>query len=397
MRDGHKIRRVGVGVFTLVMGLMLLKTPFWESPDVTGAGACTDEQLFEWAQGKGAYTENVVLGDFAFEDSTARGRYWWKRVRMRRGLMATKDLKRGDVVVSVPEDLLFSPQAANQTELREVLREVPDMDSFAILALFLLQERDKGAASAYWPYVCQMPRSFSTTAFWPLQQVLDAGTDSNVYLMTRRFEAALLQEYNKLMPLLFRLFPTRFSTRTHSFRSWVWAKTCVFSRNWGISDPRVPPNRSIGGIMSERWRGHVAYGSFSFAMVPVADLLNHDNGDQGNIAWLHSLAAGDIHGASRHFVDHSLPTSSRRRRQPHLAVVGASVPSCPCRVKRACLTRRLSKFAAQSHVRNCKVESQRACSRLLTAMYSCMQPARTTDAARRSSQPTETTAMLASR
>jgi hypothetical protein len=292
MRVRHTLRCAGLCILILSVGVVLRTRPPLDPSDQAGAGACTDERLFEWARGHGAFVENIALGEFAFEDYAAPGRHWWSRVRTRRGLMASRDLKQGDVVVAVPEELLFSPQAANRTELREVLHEVPGLDNFAILALFLLQESNKGTASAYWPYVCKMPQSFSTTAFWPLQQVLDAGTDSNVYLMTRRFEAALLQEYNRLMPLLFQLFPTRYSTKTHSFRSWVWAKTCVFSRNWGISDPRAPPNQSLpAGVMSEAWRGHVAYGSFSFVMAPVADLLNHDKGDQGNIAWLHSLVA----------------------------------------------------------------------------------------------------------
>ena len=335
MRVRHTLRCAGLCILILSVGVVLRTRPPLDPSDQAGAGACTDERLFEWARGHGAFVENIALGEFAFEDYAAPGRHWWSRVRTRRGLMASRDLKQGDVVVAVPEELLFSPQAANRTELREVLHEVPGLDNFAILALFLLQESNKGTASAYWPYVCKMPQSFSTTAFWPLQQVLDAGTDSNVYLMTRRFEAALLQEYNRLMPLLFQLFPTRYSTKTHSFRSWVWAKTCVFSRNWGISDPRAPPNQSLpAGVMSEAWRGHVAYGSFSFVMAPVADLLNHDKGDQGNIAWLHSLAAAGTHGAGPQ--DRSLgqqraeplSTGGARRRQPYFAVLGAPSPLC---------------------------------------------------------------------
>ena len=294
--------------------------------------ACSDAGLFEWARRRGAFTGNVELGEFAFEDHAApEGSQ--SRERTRRGLKAARDLQQGDVLVAVPYELLFSPQAANHTELRAVLASFPNLDSFAILALFLLQEREKGAASDYWPYLCMMPQSFGSTAFWPLARVLDAGKDSNLFLMTRRLEAALQQEYNKLMPLLFHLFPSRYNAKTHSFPLWVWAKTIVFSRNWGISDPQAPPSTSLpGGTMSESWRGHVAYGSFSFVMVPVADMLNHDNGDQSNIAWLH--AGGDRPHAFSTAAAHafstaaaSAPAASSARH--HFAVVGLSSDFAP--------------------------------------------------------------------
>ena len=104
------------------------------------APACSDAALFEWARRRGAFTANVELGEFAFEDHAApEGSH--ARAHTRRGLMAARDLQQGDILVAVPEELLFSPQAANQTELRPVLASFPNLDSFAILALFLLQER----------------------------------------------------------------------------------------------------------------------------------------------------------------------------------------------------------------------------------------------------------------
>jgi len=46
------------------------------------------------------------------------------QVRKRRGLMAAEALRKGDVIVSVPQSLLFSPQTANRTgSKRETDRE----------------------------------------------------------------------------------------------------------------------------------------------------------------------------------------------------------------------------------------------------------------------------------
>jgi len=274
--------RVGVG--SVLCTILLLSIYLAQA---TLDSECTDENLFKWARRRGALTENVELGDFAFEQHTAPETSWIRRIRKRRGLMAAKALRRGDVIVSVPEDLLFSPQAANRTELQEVIAKVPELDSFAILALFLLQETAKGARSEYWPYLCKMPKTFQSTPFWPSSQVLAYGNTSNLYLQTRRLHAALWQEYNKFIPLLTHLFPSHVNEHTHSFARWVWAKMCIFSRNWGVSDPSREPEHK-NRVMAEPWRGHVAYGLWSNVMVPIADMLNHDNYDESNIAWLYS-------------------------------------------------------------------------------------------------------------
>ena len=228
LMEGQKCTRWAGALRALVL-LALVAPTAVASPAFEGE--CSDEQLFAWARQHGVDIDNVVLGEFAFESPMAGGETWLARVRKRRGLMAAVPMKRGDVVLSVPEEVLFSVAAANKTELSEIIGQF-SLDSYAILALFLLQETNKGHSSRYWPYLCQMPSSFQTTPYWPMSQILQAGNTSNLYLQTRRLQVALQQEYNRLIPMLTHLFPAHVNPATHSFRRWVWAKTCVFSRNW---------------------------------------------------------------------------------------------------------------------------------------------------------------------
>lgn len=221
---------LGAGALRALVLLALVAPTAVASPAFEGE--CSDERLFAWARQHGADIDNVVLGEFAFESQMAGGeRTWLARLRKRRGLMAAVHMKRGDVVLSVPEEALFSVAAANKTELSEIIGQF-NLDSYTILALFLLQETNKGQNSRYWPYLCQMPSSFQTTPYWPISQILQAGNTSNQYLQTRRLQVALQQDYNRLIPMLTHLFPAHVHPATHSFRRWVWAKTCVFSRNW---------------------------------------------------------------------------------------------------------------------------------------------------------------------
>lgn len=204
-------------------------------------------------------------------------------------MRAARRIAKGEVVLSVPINITFSAENAKQTDLRDVI-ETLKLDQYVSMALMLLQERSKGTASPYFPYVCKIPGTFETTIFWPFDK-LEAATGSNysnLYLQTVRMRAYLIRTYNLYMPLLFRLFPDRFSPHTHGIRDFTWAMTAVFSRNWGISDRRLPavhwkPPARPGVRGPEQPSG---YGNFSNIMVPVADLANHMDDDQGYIAFL---------------------------------------------------------------------------------------------------------------
>ena len=91
------LARVGVGRVVVLVCTVLLFSIYLAQ--ATLDSECTDENLFKWARRRGAFTENVELGEFAFEQHTAPETSWIRRIRKRRGLMAAKALRRGDVIV----------------------------------------------------------------------------------------------------------------------------------------------------------------------------------------------------------------------------------------------------------------------------------------------------------
>mmetsp|Transcript_45608 Transcript_45608/g.108121 ORF Transcript_45608/g.108121 Transcript_45608/m.108121 type:complete len:381 (-) Transcript_45608:123-1265(-) len=272
----------------------------YTSTHANHGAACTDDLLFEWARKHGAQVDNVQLADFTFEAPLEGGANWLQRIRTRRGLMSMKNLSRGDVILSVPTHILFSVENANKTELAEVIAARPEIGAYTILALFLLQEHAKGSNSHFFPYICKIPSAFSTTIFWPLERLGLWPDRSNLVLQTRRLQAALRQHYNQHFPLLFRLFPHLFNSKSHSFARVVWALTAVYSRNWGVNDPSLAQPEVVGGrVVPPHYRSyHIAYGNASNVMAPVADMLNHDVRDTGAIAWVPSPSTQAADGGS---------------------------------------------------------------------------------------------------
>jgi hypothetical protein len=79
-------------------------------------------------------------------------------------MRAKERIQKGDVVLSVPIKLTFSQENANQTELQDVI-DALKLDQYVAMALMLLQEKSKGAASSYFPYVCKVASTRPKVAY----------------------------------------------------------------------------------------------------------------------------------------------------------------------------------------------------------------------------------------
>ena len=103
----------------------------------------------------GAQVTKISIGEFLFEAEADPEKNWQQRLRKRRGMRATKRILKGEVVLSVPINITFSAENAKKTELSDVV-ELLNLDQYVSMALMLLQERSKGTASLYFPYICKV-------------------------------------------------------------------------------------------------------------------------------------------------------------------------------------------------------------------------------------------------
>ncbi len=63
--------------------------------------------------------DKLEMAEFWFEVDDGTEDHWLKRLAKRRGVMATKKIKKGEVVLSIPFELVVSVEAAEKTELKQ--------------------------------------------------------------------------------------------------------------------------------------------------------------------------------------------------------------------------------------------------------------------------------------
>ena len=83
------------------------------------------------------------------------------------GLLASEDVSKGDVVVSVPPACCLSAETVPRTAgVPDLVELIPSEFWSARLALHLLAERSKGDASALAMYISALPNSYTLPIFW---------------------------------------------------------------------------------------------------------------------------------------------------------------------------------------------------------------------------------------
>ncbi|PIK41445.1 putative SET domain-containing protein 4-like isoform X2 [Apostichopus japonicus] len=89
-----------------------------------------------------------------------------------RGLMATKSIKPGDVIVSIPSNLLITSQVVLRSELKDVLKIFPvKLTARLLLCAFVIYERQKGPSSFWAPYIGCLPDAFSTPSYFTSEEL----------------------------------------------------------------------------------------------------------------------------------------------------------------------------------------------------------------------------------
>jgi len=108
---------------------------------------------------KGARHDKVIISDF--KGTTGRG------------IAAAVDIDEGDVVVEIPEALLFNAKRAHESELAPIFAEVEGLDDDSVLLLFLIYEKFVNPSSKWKPYFDSLPQTFSTALGFDVYELLE--------------------------------------------------------------------------------------------------------------------------------------------------------------------------------------------------------------------------------
>ncbi|NXE71110.1 SETD4 protein, partial [Calcarius ornatus] len=102
------------------------------------------------------------LKERGFEDSNLRPAEFWETGR---GLMTTKALQAGDVIISLPEKCLLTTSTVLSSCLgAHIQRWKPPVSPLLALCTFLIAERHAGESSPWKPYLDVLPKTYTCPA-----------------------------------------------------------------------------------------------------------------------------------------------------------------------------------------------------------------------------------------
>lgn len=171
-----------------------------------------------------------------------------------RGLVALKNIRKGEKLLFVPPPLVISPDSEwSCAEAGEVLKRysVPD---WPLLATYLISEASLMKSSRWSNYISALPRQPYSLLYWTRSE-LDRYLEAS-QIRERAIERSsdVIGTYNDLNLRIFSKYPALFPEEVFNIDTFRWSFGILFSRL-----VRLP---SLDGRV---------------ALVPWADMLNHNS------------------------------------------------------------------------------------------------------------------------
>ncbi|KQJ90199.1 fructose-bisphosphate aldolase-lysine N-methyltransferase, chloroplastic [Brachypodium distachyon] len=165
------------------------------------------------------------------------------------GLVAARNLPRGEVVAEVPKKLWMDADAVAASDIGRACRSGGDLRPWVSVSLLILREAARGGDSLWAPYLAILPRQTDSTIFWSEEELLEI-QGTQLLSTTMGVKEYVQSEFDNVEAKIIGpnkdLFPD-----TITFDDFLWA--------FGILRSRVFPEL----------RGD------KLALIPFADLINH--------------------------------------------------------------------------------------------------------------------------
>uniref|UniRef100_A0A804QA95 SET domain-containing protein n=1 Tax=Zea mays TaxID=4577 RepID=A0A804QA95_MAIZE len=165
------------------------------------------------------------------------------------GLVAARDLPRGEVVAEVPKKLWMDADAVAASDIGRACGGGGGLRPWVAVALLLLSEVARGADSPWAPYLAILPRQTDSTIFWSEEELLEI-QGTQLLSTTVGVKEYVQSEFDSVQAEIIStnkdLFPGSIT-----FDDFLWA--------FGMLRSRVFPEL----------RGD------KLALIPFADLVNH--------------------------------------------------------------------------------------------------------------------------
>ena len=180
--------------------------------------------------------------------------------------MACKKLTSGDLVISVPEEMLITAKTAEQSDIGKQLTQLHvRLKPLLMLCVFILYEKRRGKSSFWHPYISTLPKSFNTPAYFN-EEELNA-LPSSLREQCKTQIKTVRESYEELKGLLqssnSKLYEQFLDSLTFDEFRWAWF--VVNTRSVYKASKKVTSPVAMGTLQTEN----------SYALAPVLDLLNH--------------------------------------------------------------------------------------------------------------------------
>jgi hypothetical protein len=155
-----------------------------------------------------------------------------ERVAEGYGVVAHRDVKQGEVLFEIPEELFFSPKIMHANPKLAVLLEselVADNQNVQ-LVLSLISEKYNGS-SKWQPYIHILPTTFVTPLYWNEEEwkLFHAVSQQDRFYHIAGLFITQLRLFTAVHALL-QKHPEAMDAHTLTWENWAWASACVFSR-----------------------------------------------------------------------------------------------------------------------------------------------------------------------
>ena len=178
-----------------------------------------------------------------------------------RGMMATEPICKGDALLSYPRSVTMDLASLDDCPCAEYV----DADFwknatwFVQLALWVLAEERKGAASEWAPYISMLPRDMAVPRDW---------SDAELSLLEYAPLVTDVKKQQKEFATVFDQVLPHLVAEPPSLHSMSWAMSIALSRAFQSTPPRESPSATEVPGEAPGWRENKA-------LVPMLDHFNH--------------------------------------------------------------------------------------------------------------------------
>ncbi|NWI91121.1 SETD4 protein, partial [Pitta sordida] len=218
------------------------------------------------------------LKDRGFQDNNLRPAEFRETGR---GLMATKALQAGDLILSLPEECLLTTGTVLSSCLGGYIRRwKPPVSPLVALCTFLMAERHAGDRSPWKPYLDVLPKTYSCPVWWE-QEAVDLlpeplrGKAEEQRTRIQELYASAKGFFSSLQPLFAEDTRTIFDSRA---LEWAWCTVntrTIYMRH---------PQRECFSLEPD-----------VYALAPYLDLLNHSPNVQVKAGFNQQTRSYEIH------------------------------------------------------------------------------------------------------